>query len=211
MHYKTNRQNHDFQLAYFLAGSCQTPDAAWSLLCDLRDDRRDALNFAKAASIRENVKLIRARANLASEDECTRLEAEATILEMESTRDTAQKNIYAAEAELAMILKLQEKLQPLRKFAHLPDAEAHEAAQAEEWKLTLIRRSENFMITQGYIPADHFDTMRLHPAFRTDIYPAIEALNKRIAYVRSSGKPLIEALSSKQDSPILPLLISSPE
>lgn len=203
MHYKTNRVNHDFQLAYFIAGSCQTPDAAWSLLCDLRDDRMDALNHAKAGALKEKAKYIRASANLQSDDECTRLEAEATILEIDASRATTQKNIDAAEAELAMILKLQSKLEPLRKYAHLPDAQAHEVAQSEEWKLTLIRRAENFMLTQGSIPHDHFDTMRMHPDFRTEIFPAITALEKNVARLRAEGKPIIEALG---DSPVLPLL-----
>lgn len=205
MHYKTNRQNHDFQIAYFLAGSCQTPDAAWSLLCDLRDDRQDALNLAKAGALREQAKRVRATKNLMDEDEATRLEAQADLLELDALLSTTQKNIDAAEAELAIILKLQERLQPLRKFAHLPDAEAHEAAQAEEWQLQLIRTAENYMLTQGVIPADHFATMRLHPEFKTKIFPAIEKLNLMVAQAKSDRKSLVSVLPDPVD--FVPLLM----
>lgn len=52
MHYKTNRQNHDFQIAFFLVGSCQTADAAYGLLHDLRQDREAALASARASEKR---------------------------------------------------------------------------------------------------------------------------------------------------------------
>jgi hypothetical protein len=186
MHYKTNRQNHDFQLAYFVAGSCKTPDAAWSLLCDLRDDRQDALNLAKADSLRTEAKRMRAQAIVDRDGvtEADKLEAQAELLEINGSAQTTQKNIAAAEAELAMIHKLQERLQPLRKYAHLPDAEAHEAAQAEEWKLELMYRAENFMLMQGSIPVDQFDTMRMHPAFTTEILPFLNEIRAQLVNVQ---------------------------
>jgi hypothetical protein len=116
--------------------------------------------------------------------EADKLEAQAELLEINGSAQTTQKNIAAAEAELAMIHKLQERLQPLRKYAHLPDAEAHEAAQAEEWKLELMYRAENFMLMQGSIPVDQFDTMRMHPAFTTEILPFLNEIRAQLVNVQ---------------------------
>jgi hypothetical protein len=180
MHYKTNRLNHDFQIVYFLAGACQTPDAAYALLCDLRDDRQDALNSVKAADLRTQAKAIRARRMMNSEDEAIQLEGQADMAEIEALLDTTQKNIDAAEAELSTILKCMAAVEPLRKFKHLPEAQAHEAAQEEEWKLKLIHMAHNHMMVSGTVPADHFATMRLHPAFKSEMLPALNDMRKQI-------------------------------
>lgn len=207
MHYKTNRVNHDFQIAYFLAGSCQTADAAWSLLCDLRDDRKLALDLCEAAELRNEAKALRANSIIATGDASEILEARADLAELKAHKSTHEKNKAAAKDELAMICLLQSRLEPLRKYAHLPESEAHEAAQAEEWKLELIKRSENFMLSQGFIPSDHFSTMRMHPEFKTEIFPAIERLNVQIAEAKAAGKPIVSALP---DAPkFLPLLLGS--
>lgn len=173
MNAKNGRVNHDFQLAYFLAGSCHTPDGAYALLCDLRQDRRDALALVKSSRLREQAKRIRSERGLDSTDPATRLEAEADIAEMDAHAETLALNIAAAEAELATINALIERLQPHRVFAHLPDAQAHEAAQADEWRLELMRRAENYLLTNQPIPADQFNAMRMHPSFDADIAPHI--------------------------------------
>lgn len=185
MHYKTNRQNHDFQIAYFIAGSCQTPDAAYSILCDLKEDRSNAIKSFNAHSLRDQAKMIKAERKLQDADEAVRLEGQADIEEMKAMVETTQKNYDAALAELAFIEKCIEKLQPLRKFAHLSDAEAHEAAQHDEWKLQLVHTAENHILNTGMIPPDHFATMRMHPAFATEILPALE---KTKLLLNSSGK-----------------------
>jgi len=195
MNAKNGRVNHDFQLAYFLAGSCHTPDGAYALLCDLRQDRKDALALVKSSSLREQAKRIRAERNLDSTDPATRLEAEADIAEMDAHAETLALNIAAAEAELATINALIERIQPHRVFAHLPDAQAHEAAQADEWRLELMRRAENYLLTQQPIPADQFNAMRMHPSFDADIAPHID----RVTYaIKSNGEwtalPTVAAL-----------------
>jgi hypothetical protein len=201
MHYKTNRQNHDFQIAYFIAGSCQTPDAAYAILCDLREDRSNAIKSFNAHSLRDQAKMIKAQRKLQDDDEAVRLEGQADIEEMKAMVETTQKNYDAAIAELAFIDKCMERLQPLRQYAHLPDAEAHEAAQHEEWKLQLIHTAENHILNSGMIPPDHFATMRMHPSFATEILPALE---KTKMLLNSSGKSqedgalLVSHLQTKQ-------------
>jgi hypothetical protein len=180
MHYKTNRLNHDFQIAYFLAGSCHTPDAAWSLLCDLREDRELALKTNAAMELRTKAKRIRAQRLVDSGDEAERCEGAADLLEIEALAEVDARNVEAAQRELKTILDCMAALEPLRKYRHLKDYEAHEAAQAEEWKLHLLFTAQNYMLTTGSIPTDHFSTMRMHPQFQTVILPRIEEFNKQI-------------------------------
>lgn len=190
MHYKTNRLNHDFQIAYFLAGSCHTPDAAYALLCDLREDRETALRMAEASKLRAKARRIRAeRVIEENADEVLVLEAQAELSEMEATADMVQRNEQAAIAELAFIDKCMAKLEPLRKYAHLPLPQAHEAAQAEEWKLELLHRAENSLLTAGNITPEILSTMRMHPEFNTSLLPALEEMRSAVA--RGRGKELL--------------------
>jgi hypothetical protein len=181
MHYKTNRLNHDFQIAYFLAGSCHTPDAAWSLLHDLREDRELALRTNEAQALRIQARVIRAQRLKESQDLADQCEGEADLLEIKALAEVDQKNIEAAKRELQTIVKCMEELEPLRKYKHLPDHEAHEAAQAEEWKLHLIFTAQNYMLTTGSVPPDHFATMRQHPDFQSAVLPRIDLFHKQIA------------------------------
>lgn len=176
-----NRRNHNFQIVHFLVGSKHTPDGAYSMLCDLKEEREMALSVVKASSLRAKVKELAAKRKMASDDEIERLEGEADLSELESSFKFTQRNIDAAVAELAFIEDCIAKIQPLRKYANVSDAEAHELAQAEEWKQELIYRIQNFLLTTGTIPPDHFATMRQHPAFLTDLLPAIDANHKRLA------------------------------
>jgi hypothetical protein len=179
--YKTNRQNHDFQIAYFIAGSMHTADGAYAALCDQRENREQALRSHKANQYRRRLTLARAREMLASIDPLLKLEGEVEIAELESTKEIEDRNFQACLKELAFINRLIEKIQPLRKYAHLPDDEAFEVAQREEWKLELMNRAQNMLVTMGAIPHDHFSTMRMHPDFHTDILPYIELTKKMMA------------------------------
>ncbi len=192
MNAKNNRVNHDFQIVYFLIGSCHTPDAAFSLLCDLQEDRMNALALSKSADLRNRAKAARAKKKMGSDDESTQLDAQADLAEIEALAGTVAKNIKAAEAELATIQLCMEKLQPLRKYANLSLPAAHEAAQKEEWKLELISRAQNYMLTIGSIPVDQFATMRMHPEFTSAILPKIEEI--KVKLVSGNLSAALEAL-----------------
>lgn len=200
MQYKTNRNNHDFQIAYFLAGSCHTPDAAYSLLCDLRADRSDALKVYAASKLREEAKISKARLSKFSIFKHVRLTAKADIVEIQAMHETVQRNLEGAIAELAMIDKCLAKLEPLRKYAHLPLIEAHEAAQEEEWKLELIERAENSLLTTGSLPTDQFATMRMHPAFQSEILPVIHNVQR---LMQSGDTSSVTARIKKFDIPLM--------
>ena len=188
---KNNRLNHDFQILHFLVGSCHTPDGAYSLLCDLREGRSDALKAVKASKLREQAKTIRAQRKISSSDPAEQLEGQADLAEIQAHAETTANNIAAAEQELAFIQTCIDKLQSMRKYSHLPDSQAHEACQQEEWRLELLYRAENFLLTQGTIPHDHFATMRQHPAFLTDILPALEQIKINVA--QGNAMPILQS------------------
>lgn len=199
MNYKTNRLNHDFQILHFIAGSCHTPDAAYAILCDLKEDRSNAIKLFAASKLREEAKLVRAKKNIESSNESERLEAQADLIEIEAMMETSQKNYAAALQELAFIEKCMMALQPMRKFGHLPESEAHQAAQAEEWKLELIHRAENSLLTTGAISTDHFATMRLHPAFQSEILPAIKEMRLLLQDQKGSETLILRSLDRRID------------
>jgi hypothetical protein len=177
---KRHRQNHDFTIAYHLAGSCHTPDAAYALLMDLREDRQAAVDAYNVQQLRDKAKEARAREKIDSRNEADQIEGRADLLELENNRKAGKVLFEAAQAEIACIDKCIAELQPRRKFAHLPDAEAVEAIQAEEWASEMRFRAENFLLTTGTIPPDEFASMRQHPNFAKDVLPRITEIQTMI-------------------------------
>lgn len=201
MNVKTHRQNHDFQIAYFLAGSCHTPDGAYAMLCDLKEDRESALKAYEVGTLRMQAKVLRAEALLqdATLPKAARLDAQADLLEIVNNIDQGKVLHDAAQDELAFIKTCIDLLHPYRQFKHLPDPQAHEAAQRDEWKYELMQRAENYLMTTNTIPPDHFATMRMHPDFEAEILPWIGEVRKALL----SGTS--EKLLSK--SPVVALLV----
>ena len=177
---KNHRQNHNFQIVYFLIGSCHTPDAAYALLQDLREDRAAAIDTYRVSQIKQKAEILKANKLISSIDEIEQLEGEAKLLEIENHKKTGIVLYQAAVDELNFIDECISKLQPQRKYKLLSDSEACQAMQQEEWKLELIKRAENYLLTTGTIPSDHFDTMRMHPDFKEYIFPAITEIRKNI-------------------------------
>ncbi len=196
MHYKTNRQNHDFQILHFIVGSCHTPDGAYGILCDLEEDRSNAIKMHRSSMLREKAKRLAAQRKIDSKDEIEQLEGEADLAEIEAMAETTQRCYDAAQDELAFIQKLKDRLEPHRQFAHLPIREAHQAAQPEEWKFELMKRAENYLLSGSGIPADHFGTMRMHPAWESTIQPHVKniiAAGQAAQLALKGGKPLPQA------------------
>ncbi len=174
MNSKNGRVNHDFQILHFLIGSCHTVDGAYSLLCDLKEERDTVVRNLNVSELKTRAKIIRLKKDLDSDDEATRLEAQADLEEIKNNEQRDKTLVKAAIDELNFINECMKRLQPYRKYAHLPDSESHEICQREEWRLELINRAENFLLTGGGIPSDHFAAMRMHPDFTTSILPSIE-------------------------------------
>lgn len=180
MHSASHRLNHDFQLRHFLAGSCHTPDAAWTLLYSQKIDMESKLKTAKAQAIDRRIKALEAENLLASSDPIMRLQGEKIQAELEASQYIFDMNVEGAEKELETIVTLMEELEPLCKYAHLPILERNEACWREEWCLELIRRAENNLLAYGTIPPDQLETMRQHPDFKERIVPKILELTAKI-------------------------------
>ena len=161
---------------YFLVGACHTADGAYAVLCDLRDDRAAAIAAYHNSKLKHEVAQMRARRW--SPFKATRLEREAELNELDRASVTGDDLYRAAKSELAFIDLCISRINPHRQFGHLLDAEAHQAAQSEEWLLELVCRAENHLLTSGSVPADQFAAMRLHPNFTDKILPAIENIRK---------------------------------
>lgn len=205
MNAKNHRQNSSFQLRHFLAGSCHTADGAFALLSDLREARVAAIDNYHVSQLRAKARRISAELRLKdSEPDCINwLCAKADLLELDN-QDRKGQVLYAAACdELAYIDKLILELKPQRKYAALPDPEAFESAQQEEWKQELIVRAENYLLTSGTIPADHFATMRLHPEFATAILPKLDAIREDMKSI-AGQKRLLTAISNP--SPVVPVV-----
>jgi hypothetical protein len=198
MHAKNNRLNKDFQIAYFLAGSCHTADGAYSLLKDLQEDREMSLAMIESSELKQQAKILKAQRMIDSGDEVSILKGKSILMEAKNTKAFTLRNIEAAKKELEFINKCIEKIQPHRRFKDLPDPEAHEAAQYDEWKMELISRAENSLLTNGNIPTEHFVTMRMHPAFIDEILPAIE----KIRWIASKGDPMSVVIQTIQEERI---------
>jgi len=178
---KLHRQNHDFTILHHLVGSCHTADAAYALLLDLREDRRAAVDAYEVQQIRDKAREIRALAKIASSDEAEQLDGKADLMELENSRASGKILLEAALAEISTIDETIARLQPLRKYSHLPDAEAVEAIQAEEWRAEMRWRAENYLLTTGTIPADELAAMRQHPDFASSILPKIVEVQNILA------------------------------
>ncbi len=199
MHWK----NSNFGIRYFLANGCHTPDEAYRILKQLHEERDVAIRNSEASELRTKAKILRANQILAdsSSTEIERLEAQADISEVEAFREQSTAVLEQAIRERSYIESLIDELQPHRKYKDLPDHEAFQMTQTEEWKLELIWRAENFLASQGSIPHDHLSTMRLHPDWETELFPQIQHIisEQHQNNLTLKGHDVLAALPSIQD------------
>ena len=201
---RNHKQNSNFQISYFLAGSCHTADGAFSMLCDLKESREAVIANYEVSQLKEQAKIIRAQRLIQSEDSADKLDGQAELLEIENNNTQGKILFEAAEDELSHINKCLKAVEPLRQYSEYSDLEAHELAQREEWLLELINRAENYMITGGSIPSDHFVTMRMHPDFKNEIIPRIEYIKAQL----SDPSKSIKFLKEKKNTFELPKLLN---
>jgi hypothetical protein len=188
MNSNPHRNNSDFQLRHFLAGSCFTPDGAWMLMYGQMIDREATVKACEAAQLRQKAKRLDAEAviNDPNASDTDKMRAQADLMEMEAHKYTSDTNFEAAKMELATIKQLMAEVEPHRKYAHLPLLEANEAAQRDEWLGEFKNRVENFLFSTGTIPEDHLRAMRNHPDFQTELLPHIQEVMVKLTNAKSS-------------------------
>ncbi len=180
MHSASHRLNHDFQLRYFLAGSCKTIDGAYCLLYSQMIDMESKLKMGEAQRIER--KLDRYLAYMLIGTGVFILAGRKRLAELEATRYVWEMNIKGADQELNTIKALMAELEPFRKYAHMDILDANEACQREEWLLELKSRAENCLMANGTIPPDQLETMRMHPDFVADIVPHVKQIQSKLKH-----------------------------
>jgi len=175
------RQNTNFQIAYFIAGSCHTPDAAYFALRNAHYERSQAVALIPASELRLKAKRVEIERQLTSADEVEQLKGQAELIQYNIDKENFDLMSASAKSEVEFIDECIRRIEPLRKYGDLSDIEAAEACQAEEWLLELQRRAENYLLTTGTIPHDHFNTMRQHPNFKTHLLPHINNIHLAVA------------------------------
>lgn len=128
-------RNSNFQYLYFIFGACHTPIEAHRKCREAIEDRELALHESR------NVEH-------AGEDARAR---------------QIRANVEQARAEIAFLYECKTKLEEAIGFE--PTMDDYQGNQRSEWRLELEYRAENFLLTTGTVPADHFSTMRMHPDF----------------------------------------------
>lgn len=188
MNSNPHRNNSDFQLRHFLAGSCFTPDGAWMLMYGQMIDREAVVKGCEAARLRQSAKRLKLQSIIDNElsSEIEILEAKADLMEMDAHKYTSDTNYEAAKNELQTIKNIMAELEPHRKYAHLPLLEANEAAQRDEWLGEFKNRVENFLFSTGTIPEDHLRAMRNHPDFQTELVPHIKDTMLKLTNAKSA-------------------------
>lgn len=182
----SHQKNSNFQYLSFVFGKAHTADECYRLLKSELDERTESLAISDAAALRREAKRMRAQEILDCDrnDTATKLEAQADIAEMDAAEPTGRKCYEACKREILFIRELLGILEPYRKCAELPDHEAFEACQREEWAEEFKFRAENFFLSQRNIPADQLDAMRKH----VDWHSTIEPYLSRVAHsLKESG------------------------
>lgn len=183
----SHRLNSDFALRYFIAGSCTTFDGAYCLLYSQYVDMEQKVKHSESQILAREISKIDAEDIIKnynpeySTNKKEYLEAKKTLLELEISEHTFNENIRGAKNELETIMKLMEEINEHCKYKDEPDIlKRQELSMRDEWCGELKKRAENFLITTGTIPTDHFDTMRMHPDFKSKIAPHIISVTKAL-------------------------------
>jgi hypothetical protein len=188
MHWK----NSCFQIQYFLAGKCHTPDEAYRVLCEAYEDRDIAIKLAEASKLRQKAKKLNiSQVLLRTVSESRKLEAQAELIEMQALEAQGNAVIATAIQERDFIKQLIDKIQPFRKYKDIADTEAHQLAQQDEWKEELLWRAENFLVSQGTIPSDHIATMRMHPEWEQHLFPRISQMAQKLIELKKNNEALV--------------------
>ena len=133
MHSAPHRNNSDFQLRHFIAGSCYTADGAWALLYNQLLDIQIKHEHTRANVVRRKIKALEFEKRMAEAiDEIGRLTVEADLIEFRSGDGLLELALAGSEKELETIRSLMDELEPQRKYANLPLLEATEAAPRVE-------------------------------------------------------------------------------
>ena len=170
---KPHRLNSDFHIEHFLAGNRKTPDGKYALLYSMKIDIEHKIAVSESQRLEREADIEEQEYIMSTADHpWEKKRAQAEIVKLKAAIPTWEMNVKGAQAELATIQRLMDELEPQRKYANLSLLDAFEASQQEEWKLELLERSENQMLSRTLgIDWDVLEAMRSHPEFKTEMLP----------------------------------------
>ncbi len=178
----SHRQNTNFGLRYFLAGSSFTPDGAWAKMYAQKIDQEAKIKHSRGQILDRQADILENQLVLEdpSSTEVQKLRAQAQIYKLESSLYTFEMNLEGAKQELAEIQSIMEELEPLCKYRDLPVLERMEAFRREEWELEIKHRAECQILGNRLgLPAEEINTARQHPDFLTKIFPHMLAVGAK--------------------------------
>lgn len=197
MHWKHSR----YQIVNVILANCHTYDEAYRVLKELEEDYILSIDTALVESKRAEAKLDQSKELIEKskneKDLFTRFEvirAEADIMEIRARAKVAQSCVDVCRDTLEFIQKLITIVNPKRTWKDYPDAQAHQMAQALEWRLDLTWKAYSMICATGNISYDHFINIKMLPD-NSKITQLIESL---IADVRNGKHGEILKLT-KQD------------
>lgn len=171
MHWK----NSDFQILYFIVGKCFTPDEAYRQLLQLKEDRLLAVTEYDAFKIETEAKLEHLKTSKVS-DPYEEAKVKAEIIRTTSALKHSENCYKAAIHEIEFIETLISKVNSVRKFKDLPDEEAFQLSQLEEWEYSLIHKAKLSLLSTGSIDPELLGTMMSHPNWKISIQPALDVI-----------------------------------
>lgn len=151
--------NSDFQNAYFVVASAHTYDEA----------------YRRAKQQLEN-RLLALESTDREESFHALVQRSQQSLDLSLSERVMLDCYQATQHEAEFLLELIERLEPFRRYAHLPDWESHQLAQRDEWCIEFAHRIENYLMGEGRVPANELASMRQHPDWDKVLRPRFEAL-----------------------------------
>lgn len=173
--------NTAFSTVAFQVGACNTPDGAFRKLYVELESRVRAWDEATVGLKRNQATRLRLEAKQGISRlwriKAATLELEADLEELTNREAITTAAMEGCAAEMNFLKELMAFLEPQCRFVgHMPLDQAFQLCESDEWRLEFLKRTENFLLTTNTIPTDHFEAMRGHPAFATEILPAIEEM-----------------------------------
>ena len=185
-------RNSEFQTLYFIIGKCHTADEAYRIISQQLEEREHSHETGIISEDEFELRRMKADILLKSEDSIERYEGEIEHKKIENDYKYYKLNFDECIREVAFLTECKKKIQPFRKFTDIPEHEANQLIQQEEWKHELILRAKEFIVLRGSIPEDQLRTMSLHPEFKAKILPIMEETSKRLREGGSATELLID-------------------
>jgi len=171
-------RNSNFQNLAFIVGATHTPDEAYRVILSQMEERENSIEEADISRKKIDLKKRRLEYTISNSEGFDKEEAELDLEELFSKNKTSTGCYNAAIKELGFLVELKDVVEPFRKYKDLPDTEAHQMIQSEEWAHEFIYRAQNQLaVGQGIDPVLIKD-IRQHPSGDTLILPIINEMIK---------------------------------